>query len=202
MLYNKEGNNTSLQKAILGILIYSPMSGYHLRKIFDQSINYSWTASLSQIYRELGVLEKNRYVSSSIEEQEDRPDKKNYSITEKGKDAFVDWLTHFPEEFSSPKRDEFMLRLFFGSQIEKKELATQFKKFIEERENFKNLMSQTEEFEKKLCKIMKTDKIPMMEENKLYWKFINKRALMTNQVLIDWAKECMKELEGLIYEGE
>jgi DNA-binding PadR family transcriptional regulator len=190
----------SLQNAILGILTYSPMNGYYLRKVFDESVNYAWTASLSQIYRELGILEKNGYVRSSIEEQDDRPDKKIYSITEEGKKSFVDWLTHFPEEFSFPKRDGFMLRIFFGSQLEKAELIKQFKKFIAERESFKQFMSEGKDTVKKMSKIMKTDILPWMEENELYWKFTVRRALMTNQILIDWAQECIGELEASIHE--
>ena len=37
-----------------------------------------------------------------------------------------------------------------------------------------------------------------MEKDELYWHFITKRAIMTNQVLISWAKECIKELEDSI----
>jgi DNA-binding PadR family transcriptional regulator len=187
----------SLQNAVLGILTYSPMNGYYLRRIFDKSINYSWTASLSQIYRELGVLEKKGYVASSIQQQDDRPDKRIYSITEEGRKAFNEWLTDFPETFSAPKRDEFMLRIFFGSKIEKAELIKQFKRFIQEREAFKEIMAEGKETIKEMSKTMKkkTDGLSMVREE-LYWRFIAKRALMTNQVLIDWAEECINELEN------
>jgi hypothetical protein len=33
------------------------------------------------------------------------------------------------------------------------------------------------------------------EQEKIYVRFIVKRALMTNRLLIGWAEECMKELE-------
>lgn len=188
----------SLQNAVLGILTYAPMTGYNLRKVFDKSINYSWTASLSQIYRELGALEKKGYVASNIEQQDDRPDKKIYSITEEGIRAFSEWLTDFPETFSSPKRDEFMLRIFFGSKLGNEELIKQFKRFIEEREAFKQLMPEGKETMIEMGKMMKKDTVKaLMEKEKLYWHFVIKRALMTNQVLIDWAEECIKELENL-----
>ena len=189
----------SLQYAVLGILTYSPMNGYYLRKIFDKSINYSWTASLSQIYRDLGALEKKGYVSSSIQQQDDRPDKKIYSITEDGIRAFNKWLTEFPETFSSPKRDEFTLRIFFGSKIGNTELVKQFKKFIEERENFKMAMDEGKKAIFEMSKAMKNNStISSMDKDELYWHFIAKRALMTNEVLISWAKECIKELEDSI----
>lgn len=186
----------SLQNALLGILTYSPMNGYYLGKIFDKSINYSWTASLSQIYRELGVLEKKGFVTSCIQQQDDRPDKKIYSITEDGKRVFNEWLVAFPETFSSPKRDEFMLRIFFGSKIGNEELIIQLKKFIEERENFRDIMAEGKEKIIKMSKIMKnvTDE-SSMKNDKLYWRFIVKRALMSNEALIEWARECINELE-------
>lgn len=189
----------SLQYAVLGILTYSPMNGYYLGKIFDKSINYSWTASLSQIYRDLGSLEKKGYVSSNIQQQDDRPDKKIYSITEDGIRAFNEWLTDFPETFSSPKRDEFALRIFFGSKLEPTELIKQFKKFIEERENFNTAMDEGKKTISEMNKVIKNNPtIASMEKDELYWHFITKRALMTNQVLISWAKECIKELEDSI----
>lgn len=186
----------SLQHAVLGILTYSPMNGYSLNKIFDKSINYSWTASLSQIYRELGNLEKKGCVTSCIIQQEDKPDKKIYSITPEGEKMFNEWLGAFPESFSSPKRDEFMLRMFFGSKIGSDKLIVQLKRYIEERENFKKLMSDGKEKIIGLGKIMKkvTDE-SSMDNDKLYWRLIVNRALMTNQALIDWARECIEELE-------
>lgn len=188
----------SLQHALLGILTYSPMNGYYLKKIFDKSINYSWTASLSQIYRELGALEKKGCVTSFIQQQDDRPDKKIYSITSDGEKMFNEWLIAYPETFSSPKRDEFMLRMFFGSKIGSDELVTQLKRYIVERENFKRVMSDGKEKIIEMGKIMKKVKNEsFMDNDKLYWRLIAKRALMTNQVLIDWARECIEELEKL-----
>ena len=78
----------SLQYAVLGLLSYRQMTGYDLKKMFDESINNFWAASLSQIYRELGALEGKGYLTSVIEPQDDRPDKRIYSITEAGRAAF------------------------------------------------------------------------------------------------------------------
>ncbi|VBB07548.1 transcription regulator padr n-terminal [Lucifera butyrica] len=189
----------SLPFAVLGILTYSPMTGYNLGKIFNKSVNYSWTASLSQIYRELSTLEKKGYVSSNIQQQDDRPDKKIYCITEDGKRAFDAWLTNFPEIFLSPKRDEFALRLFFGSKIGEAELIKQFKRFIEEREKFQHTM---QEGKKALTEMLETVKINetglSIKKDELFWHFIAKRAIMTNQIFIQWAEECIKELEELM----
>lgn len=191
----------SLQYAVLGILTYSPMSGYDLGKIFNKSVNYTWTASLSQIYRELAALEKKEYVSSNIQQQDDRPDKKMYCITEEGRLAFLGWLNDFPETFSSPKRDEFTLRIFFASKVDDDELIKQFERFIAERRNFNAAMEEGEKNFMEMARSFKQGAAAAMQEHKRYWHFIVKRALMTNEVLITWAEECIRELKAEALQG-
>ena len=64
----------SLKYPLLGLLRSEPMNGYAIKTLFDEAINFVWQANLSQIYRELGIVEKEGLVSSSIEQQSDRPD--------------------------------------------------------------------------------------------------------------------------------
>lgn len=182
----------SLQFGILGLLNYAPMTGYNLKKIFDKSINHIWTASLSQIYRELGTLEKKGYVNSKIEEQDDRPDKKIYSITENGKQAFIGWLNNIPDEFISPKRDEFMLKLFFGARLGKDHAKNQLERFVEDRSQFiKNLQDDTIKMSQK-PEIYGNE---ISTKESLYIGFVIKRAIMSSQILIQWANECIEELD-------
>ena len=182
----------SLSYAMLGLLTYGPMNGYNLKKIFDKSIAHVWAASLSQIYRELSSLEKKGYVTSIIQKQEDGPDKRIYSITNLGRNAFQDWLKNFPEQLSFYQRDEFMLRIFFGSRLEKKEIIKEFEHFI----------SQKLDHLKKLNEIEKTFNIysseftvESAEKEELFWNFTIKQGQMSLEVLIKWAEECIKELE-------
>ncbi len=184
-----------LQYAILGILTGYPLNGYYLKKIFDGSVNYFWTASLSQIYRELVALEKKGYVISSIQEQDDRPDKRIYTITEAGRRAFQEWLINFPEVLVTPKRDEFSLRIFFGSKLGKAELKKQFERFIEERENFTKTMSENKKMLTELARKKKSPTSTSAAKEELCMYLIAKRAQMTNQVLIQWAEECIEELD-------
>ena len=46
-----------LSHAILGFLDYQPMSGYDLKKYFDQSVAHFWSATQSHIYKALENLE-------------------------------------------------------------------------------------------------------------------------------------------------
>lgn len=179
----------SLRYGILGLLTYGPMTGYHLKKVFDDSINHMWEASLSQIYRDLGTLEKNGFISATIEHQEDRPDKKVYTITEEGRAAFHDWLVDFPEKLASAKRDDFLLRIFFGSHLEKDALLYQFKHFIIQREKALTMFSSIEaEFSRKEFE-------GENEDDKLFWHFTLRRAILSLQTSIAWAEECIQKLE-------
>jgi PadR family transcriptional regulator, regulatory protein AphA len=186
----------SLQYAILGLLTYNSMTGYNLKTLFDKSINHFWTASLSQIYRELSVLEQKGYVFSKILPQEDKPDKRVYNITKEGEKAFREWLINFPETLSVSNRDEFMVRVFFGSKLENNELKQQFERFIEEK---KHIMKTITELKKQFGKLL-TPNIERstgfeVEKEALYWHFTVKRAQISNEASIRWAEECIKELE-------
>jgi DNA-binding PadR family transcriptional regulator len=165
--------------------------------MFGNSINYIWTASLSQIYRELGALEGKGFVSSAIKQQDDRPDKKIYTITENGRNAFIEWLHDFPDVLAAPKRDEFMLRVFFGSKLDIAELISQFERFIEEiksvhiamGEGRKLIDSAAEDIKKKLQMVPN-------EKDEMLWGMITRRAVMTNRLLMQWAQECIDELRA------
>jgi DNA-binding PadR family transcriptional regulator len=180
----------ALRFAILGLLNYHDLTGYELKKMFDDSIRNFWHASMSQIYRELNTLEEKGHVSSVIQPQQDRPDKRVYSITAAGKTAFKEWITHFPEKLSKEKRDEFSLRLFFGSNLSKEALITQFERLIEEKtqqlDDVSRFLSLTGYY---------TQKLALFGGEEMYWKFILRRAAMNLNTTIEWAQECIEELE-------
>jgi PadR family transcriptional regulator, regulatory protein AphA len=183
----------NLQFAILGLLTYAPLTGYTLSKIFDKSIHSIWSASLSQIYRELAALEAKGFVVSSIEAQDDRPDRRVYTLTSAGLAAFEEWLGHFPDDLIGPRRDEFMLHIFFGGKLGRAELKQQFERFLAERRAFEQAMIDNK---KKVMEIVKTFQNPATNED-MGMRFVQRRAVLTNQMLIQWAEECLKELEDV-----
>lgn len=185
----------SLQFALLGVLSNHSMTGYEMKKLFDHSIGNFWPAQLSQIYRELAALEKKAWVSSVIEPQQDRPDKKIYSITGEGKAAFQAWMQEFPEWLSKETRDEFLVRLFFGAEIGKDGLLKQMRRYLSQKKH---------ERETHIAgigaSIEKASSSMSPETDPIYWRLIEKRALLSNEALIRWAEECIRELEK--QEGE
>jgi DNA-binding PadR family transcriptional regulator len=190
----------SLRYGILGLLNYEPMSGYKLKKLFDNSVNHIWNANLSQIYRELNLLEEKGYLISSVELQEERPDKKIYTITEEGKQAFINWLSEKPKSYLSPKRDEFMLRVVFASNMKKEEIIDLFRMFIKDVKEYKISLENKSLNDNKLFKsshahTQNNNKNVLTKRDKLFWRLTLKRARMTFQKIIQWAEECIKDIE-------
>ena len=186
----------SLSYAILGLLTYRPMTGYGLKKIFDKSISHVWAASLSQIYRELSALEKKGYVRSTTKKQKDRPDKKIYNITEEGRNAFQEWLKDFSGTFSSTKRDEFMLKIFFGSKLEKEQLITEFNQFILQKKEY---LKSLKEIEKNFGRYRHEFTVDIPEKEEIFWNFTIKRGIMNLETAVKWAEECIEELKSYEY---
>jgi DNA-binding PadR family transcriptional regulator len=101
---------TTLGYAILGLLSREALSGYDLTQRMAERVGYFWSARHSQIYPELARLEDGGYVTHSVVEQKERPDKKVNKITPEGLDALKEWVTLPP--VPRPTRDELTLKTY------------------------------------------------------------------------------------------
>jgi DNA-binding PadR family transcriptional regulator len=111
----------SLKFAILGILNAFPMTGYDLKhQAFDATVRHFWPADQSQIYRTLSRLAKDGWVTVTVEEQDDRPDRKVYGITEMGQQALTNWLKS--DQTVPTLRDPLLVQLFFGQEMPRTDL--------------------------------------------------------------------------------
>ena len=100
-----------LKHGILGLLNYGSMTGYDIVQIFRDSLSYFWHAQTSQIYRELQTLKRNSWATDETIPQEGRPDKKIFTITDKGRDELKRWLRE--ENAESEVRSPLMMKVFF-----------------------------------------------------------------------------------------
>ena len=115
--------------SILGLLAFwGPMSGYDIKHMFDSMLAPIWGAAHSQIYKELRRMEHLEWVSMQREEQESRPDRKVYTITDKGKTALHEWQSQPPEVFQL--RDELLLKVLFGTFASPDDLARNIREAI------------------------------------------------------------------------
>jgi DNA-binding PadR family transcriptional regulator len=109
----------SVKYGLLGILSKRPQHGYELKRSFEQITGGFWELNYGQIYQTLDRLESEGFVTYTVEQEENVPDKKVYAITPAGRGALAEWLAH-PEPRPRPLRDELFIRLAVMSSGEAK----------------------------------------------------------------------------------
>src|SRR5215831_20420029 len=118
---------------ILGLLaLWGPLSAYDLKHISDQILAPMWGVVQSQVYKELRRMKELGWVDMEREEQELRPDRKLYSITDQGQIALRKWQTQ-PSEIIQV-RDELLLKVLFGSLAAPGDLAQNIRAGIADHE--------------------------------------------------------------------
>jgi len=99
----------ALRDAVLAALLDSEASGYDLAKGFDGSVANYWMATPQQLYRELDRLAADGLIEARVVEQERRPNKRVYTLTDVGRAA----LHEFTEAAPKPSviRDELLVHV-------------------------------------------------------------------------------------------
>ena len=99
----------ALKYVLLTQLADAEKSGYDIVKSFDASFGHFWQATHQQVYRELAALHDKKWLRMRTLSQADRPDKKLYRTTQRGKAALIEWL----EQPLEPDRvrDSLLVRL-------------------------------------------------------------------------------------------
>ena len=162
----------SPEYALLGILMTGPKHGYEMHSYFSSHMDQFWRLSMSQIYALLKRMEKNGVVISKGEWQNNRPAKKIFSITQTGKEGFLNWI-YSPVNHVRNLRIEFMAKLFFVKELKLKRATDIIDK-------------QTAILREKLHLLQHPKKNSMDEFQKALHSF--KIAQTTSA--INWLKEC------------
>jgi DNA-binding PadR family transcriptional regulator len=98
--------------AVLGLLALGARTGYDIKKMADEALAHFWNESFGHIYPILRRLDDRGWVTSTVEPQEGRPDRKVYALTPAGAAALREWFA-LPVE-PVPPRNELLLKLFFA----------------------------------------------------------------------------------------
>lgn len=104
----------SLTHAMLGFLDLEPTSGYTLAQRFEGSVGSFWSATQSQIYRELHAAESKGLVAVEVQPQAGKPARKVYRVTPAGRAELARWLAD--PVTPAQVRDPFLLRLVFSGE--------------------------------------------------------------------------------------
>jgi len=163
----------SPEYALLGILMTGPKHGYDMHSYFSSNMHQFWRLSMSQIYALLKRMEKNGVVISKGEWQNNRPAKKIFSITQTGKEGFLNWI-YSPVNHVRNLRIEFMAKLFFIKEL-KLERATDI------------IDKQIEILQEKLHLMQPPKEKIMMDE---FQKALHSFKIAQTTSAINWLKEC------------
>lgn len=81
----------ALEHAIMVSLAERPGTGYEIGRQFERSIGHFWSATHQQIYRTLKKLHADGLVAYEAVPQNGRPDKKVYTLSDRGRRALAEW---------------------------------------------------------------------------------------------------------------
>lgn len=178
----------SLRYAILGLLSKHEATGYELTRRFKDTMIHFWYAHHTQIYRELSKMEKEGLVGYRVVHQDDHPDKKIYSIKDKGFQELMNWLLE--SELDPPKlKDSRMLKVSLFNLIP----PDQAIRFIEKSKND----------HKEALRKMKSWKDNNLPDNRVYKNKIGEyltvefgiRSMESWMEWCDWAIAVLQEVE-------
>ena len=184
---------------ILGLLAFwGPLSGYDIKRLFDHTLSAMWGAAQSQIYKELRRMKELGWVEMEREEQEARPDRKIYSITDQGHEALRKWQAQPPEVFQL--RDELLLKVLFGSFATPADLAQNLRASIAAHEMRLLEYRQNALFLPTRGSVQHNDRRPnpytVEGEEDPYFRLVVRFAIEFEKTYVRWLYEALDEIEG------
>ena len=114
---------------ILGLLLEESRSGYELNHVFESVFSHFYKTSYGMIYPTLKKLLKDDLVKKEVVVQDGKPNKNIFSITDKGKKQFEQYL-HSEIQLES-RESEFMVRMYFGAYVQEDTLLDWLKQELE-----------------------------------------------------------------------
>jgi PadR family transcriptional regulator AphA len=176
----------SLEHAILGFLKYGPSSGYDLKKVFDVSVQHFWPADQSHIYRTLSRLEDEGWAEMELVEQEDRPDRKVYHITEAGQEELRRWLTTpLP---SRPVRSAPLIQVFFAAQLSDEEILAIFERWAE---RARTLLARYDQVPQESAEY---DDLSESPRDAFFWMLTLELGIKSAQAQLEWFESVIQRI--------
>jgi len=175
----------SLKHALLGFLRRGPQTGYTLKnEYFDKSVAYFWPADQTQIYKTLDKLVDDGLLTSAIQIQSGKPNRKIYSITKNGQTELENWLKEPAEP--APYRDSLLVQLFFSENIEDSQVI----------EVLQASHAKHEELLAELTSIKLPAIAKCSNKRQLSARLTLEMGLKKEQAYIDWLKEAIAAIKS------
>jgi len=181
--------HTMIKFILLGLLNYSPMTGYELKQTIDSSTSHFWHAHHSQIYTTLRKIEQEGLVISEIINEEGRPERRVYTITSTGKEILLDWLNK-PLKTVSPVKEELLVRLFFSAQRDRQSVINELKF---QRDLHQEVLASYALIQKTIPN-HKHQVIADIENESKFWSFTIDMGIKYEQMYITWLNEVIQKI--------
>jgi DNA-binding PadR family transcriptional regulator len=112
-LARKPERGRATRYVILGVLnTFGPLSGYGVKQMIAQTIDFMWSESYGQLYPELKRLAKEGLVRRVSERRDNPRGRKTFAITGSGRRSLSAWLRQPPAR--ELVRVEHLVKLFFS----------------------------------------------------------------------------------------
>ena len=178
-----------LAHAILASLEFRPMSGYDLKKFFDQSVGNFWSTTQSHIYKDLEKLEEAALVEAKVIPQEGKPSRREYHITETGRDELHRWLvTPLP---LAPVREPWLIQLFFSHTSTDEEITA----LVEARG--KQIQETLDELQAQNQPTVPQNVPPELERAQALWKTTFDFGIAYYEFELRWNQEMLERVKNL-----
>jgi PadR family transcriptional regulator AphA len=129
----------SLKHTLLGLLILHPRTGYDLYKRMEHATFLLESASLRRIYPTLKRMSEQELVTFQVQPQDGKPDRKVYSVSDKGEAEFLAWL-HEPPEQNDFTMERLLSKFFFYGMLDDETIVAHLQSALERRQKMRNKM--------------------------------------------------------------
>ena len=118
-----------VRSMVLGFLMERSMTGYELKKVFSISFSFFSGLSYGSIYPALRKMEQEGLITMRMEIQDGAPNRKVCTITDAGRQAFMEALR---APFSLDKaKSPYLAKLFFFAHLSPEERAAMTAKHLQ-----------------------------------------------------------------------
>ncbi|SFC48235.1 PadR family transcriptional regulator [Streptomyces aidingensis] len=164
---------------ILALLAHGPAHGYELKQQLEKLLGAAYPQpNVGQIYVTLGRLEKTGLIEGEEVEQESRPNKRTYRLTEAGREAVAAW---FEDTADEPRvRDEFFMKLALAPRTG---MADRVALINRQRRQYLNTM-------RSLSKLAAAE-----DRDNRVAQLLIEGAMLHLQADLDWLERCQEEFE-------
>ena len=178
----------SIKHAILGLLHYKDMYGYELKDLIEKHFTSAWTVNYGQIYTSLKALAADEHIvlSEVVPSETGAPHKKLYSLTDKGREEFKNWLKSEPEK-RRLHRDPFIMRfIFFG--------------FGEKEDALRLIEEQIRLYEQGLA--TRKEELPRSTARGPYSTMIRELGIAHNETHLEWLRKARERILNMDLDEE